>query len=93
MYAKQVTICLPPSPAVVQASSRASALSTSEPAWTYPASGIGEVRHASKIVVELLMLAHERACEAEPADVLAAEIDASRVPDMAALIACQALWV
>jgi hypothetical protein len=42
-------------------------------------------RHACKVMVELLMLAHERACEAELADVLAAEIDAGRLPDLAAL--------
>lgn len=42
-------------------------------------------RHACKVMVELLMLAHERACEAELADVLAAEFDAGRVPDLAVL--------
>src|SRR6516165_10798241 len=42
-------------------------------------------RHACKVVVELLMLAHERACEAELADVLAVEIDVGRLPDLAAL--------
>jgi transposase InsO family protein len=42
-------------------------------------------RHACKVMVELLMLAHERACEAELADVLAVEIDAGRLPDLAAL--------
>ncbi|HKA58547.1 MAG TPA: IS21 family transposase [Gemmatimonadales bacterium] len=44
-------------------------------------------RHACKVMVELLMLAHERACEAELADVLVAEIDAGRLPDAAALCA------
>ena len=44
-------------------------------------------RHACKVMVELLMLAHERACEAELADVLAAEIDAGRLPNLAALCA------
>jgi transposase InsO family protein len=42
-------------------------------------------RHACKTMVELLMLAHERACEAQLADVLAAEIDAGRLPELAAL--------
>jgi transposase InsO family protein len=42
-------------------------------------------RHACKVMVELLMLAHERACEAQLADVLAVEIDAGRLPDLAAL--------
>jgi hypothetical protein len=42
-------------------------------------------RHACKVMVELLMLAHERACEAELADVLAVEIDAGRLPDLAGL--------
>ena len=42
-------------------------------------------RHACKVTVELLMLAHERACEAELADVIAADLDAGRLPDLAAL--------
>jgi hypothetical protein len=42
-------------------------------------------RHACKVTVELLALAHERACEAELADVLAADLDAGRLPDLAAL--------
>ena len=42
-------------------------------------------RHACKMMVELLMLAHERACEAELADALAADLDAGRLPDLAAL--------
>lgn len=42
-------------------------------------------RHACKVMVELLMLAHERACEAELADALAADLDAGRLPDLAAL--------
>jgi len=42
-------------------------------------------RHACKVTVELLALAHERACEAELADVLATELDAGRLPDLAAL--------
>jgi hypothetical protein len=42
-------------------------------------------RHACKVMVELLMLAHERACEAELADVLDADLDAARLPDLAML--------
>lgn len=42
-------------------------------------------RLACRIAVELLALAHERACEAELADLLEAELDAGRLPDMAAL--------
>jgi hypothetical protein len=42
-------------------------------------------RHACKVVVELLMLAHERACEGELADVLNVDLDAGRLPDLATL--------
>jgi transposase InsO family protein len=42
-------------------------------------------RHACKVTVELLALAHERACEAELSDVIAADLDAGRLPDLAAL--------
>lgn len=42
-------------------------------------------RRACQIMVGLLALAHERACEAELADILAADLDAGRTPDMAAL--------
>jgi transposase InsO family protein len=42
-------------------------------------------RHACKVTVELLALAHERACEAELADVIAADLDAGRLPDLAVL--------
>lgn len=42
-------------------------------------------RLAYRMMVELLALAHERACEAELADILAADLDAGRAPDMAAL--------
>ncbi len=45
----------------------------------------GDVRAACKITVELLALAHERACEAELADAIAADLDAGRLPDLAAL--------
>jgi hypothetical protein len=37
------------------------------------------------VTVELLALAHERACEAELSDVIAADLDAGRLPDLAAL--------
>ena len=37
---------------------------------------------ACRAIVGLLALAHERACEAELADALAAEIDAGRLPDL-----------
>lgn len=40
---------------------------------------------ACKITVELLALAHERACEAELAEQLAADLDARRLPDLKAL--------
>lgn len=42
-------------------------------------------RYACKVTVELLMLAHERACEAELAEALIADLDAGRLPDLAAL--------
>ena len=42
-------------------------------------------RAACKTMVALLALAHERACEAELADCLAAELDAGRLPDIKAL--------
>jgi len=42
-------------------------------------------RAACKIMVELLSLAHERACEAELADVLAADLEARRLPDLTQL--------
>jgi hypothetical protein len=42
-------------------------------------------RHACKVVVELLMLAHERACEAELADALNVDLDAGRLPELAML--------
>ena len=42
-------------------------------------------RQACRQTVELLALAHDRACEAELAQVLAAELLANRLPDMAAL--------
>lgn len=42
-------------------------------------------RDACRTMVDLLALAHERACEAELADILATDLDAGRTPDMAAL--------
>ena len=42
-------------------------------------------RLACRVAVELLALAHERACEAELAAALEAELDAGRLPDAAAL--------
>lgn len=42
-------------------------------------------RAACRVMVELLALAHERGCEAELADVLAADLEAGRRPDMATL--------
>ena len=46
-----------------------------------------EPRPACKIMVKLLALAHDRACEAELADLLAIDLDQGRVPDIAALSA------
>lgn len=42
-------------------------------------------RDACRIMVELLAIAHERACEAELASVLAADIKAGRQPDLKAI--------
>jgi transposase InsO family protein len=42
-------------------------------------------KRACKIMVELLALAHERVCEAELADIIAADLDAGRTPDLKAL--------
>lgn len=42
-------------------------------------------RVACRVMVELLALAHERSCEAELADILTADLEAGRLPDMAAL--------
>jgi hypothetical protein len=46
--------------------------------------GDGEKR-ACRIMVSLLALAHERACEAELATAIDAELDAGRLPDLDAL--------
>ena len=45
----------------------------------------GDDRHACKVTVELLALAHERACEAELADAIVTDLDAGRLPDPASL--------
>src|SRR6201997_35711 len=45
----------------------------------------GDDRRACKVTVELLALAHERACEAELAEAIAMDLDAGRLPDLAAL--------
>ena len=42
-------------------------------------------RAACKIMVKLLALAHERACETELADLLALDLDQGRLPDLAVL--------
>lgn len=42
-------------------------------------------RQACRVMVELLAMAHERGCESELADQLAATLKAQRLPDMAAL--------
>ena len=44
-------------------------------------------RRTCKVMVELLALAHERACEAELAQAIAADLDAGRLPDLTALCA------
>lgn len=45
----------------------------------------GDDRRACKVTVELLALAHERACEAELARAITVELDARRLPDPAVL--------
>jgi hypothetical protein len=40
---------------------------------------------ACRLMVDILSLAHDRGCEAELASVLAVELDAARLPDMAIL--------
>jgi hypothetical protein len=45
---------------------------------------VGDKR-ACQVTVELLALAHDRACEAELAQVIDAELDAGRLPDLALL--------
>lgn len=42
-------------------------------------------RQACRITVDLLALAHDRGCEAELAEALAADLDAGRLPDIALL--------
>jgi hypothetical protein len=43
-------------------------------------------KRACRVMVELLALAHERACEAELGEVIDAELDAGRLPDPKALL-------
>jgi hypothetical protein len=45
----------------------------------------GDLRRACRVTVELLALAHERACEAELAEAISADLDARRLPDLVAL--------
>lgn len=45
----------------------------------------GNERHACRTMVGLLALAHERACEAQLAEALDAELDTGRLPDLEAL--------
>jgi len=45
---------------------------------------VGDKR-ACKVTVELLALAHDRACEAELAQIIDADLDAGRLPDLAVL--------
>jgi hypothetical protein len=45
----------------------------------------GDLRAACKVTVELLDLAHERACEAELAEAISVDLDAGRLPHLAAL--------
>jgi hypothetical protein len=42
-------------------------------------------KRACKLTVELLALAHDRSCEAELAELIDAELDAGRLPDLAFL--------
>ena len=42
-------------------------------------------KRACKVTVELLALAHDRACEAELAQAIDADLDAGRLPDLALL--------
>ena len=44
-----------------------------------------DARAACKVMVEVLALAHERGCEAELAVLIEADLDAGRLPDIAAL--------
>jgi len=45
---------------------------------------VGDKR-ACKLTVELLALAHDRGCEAELAELIDAELDAGRLPDLSIL--------
>ena len=50
-----------------------------------PLLAIQTERQACRSTVGLLALAHERACEAELAEIIDAELDAGRLPDLDAL--------
>lgn len=52
---------------------------------TISKAGARDDRRACKVTVELLALAHERACEAELAEAIAIDLDAGRLSDLAAL--------
>ena len=43
----------------------------------------GDDKRACEVTVELLALAHERACEVELAQIIDADLDAGRFPDLA----------
>lgn len=45
----------------------------------------GDDRRACRIMVELLALAHERACEGELAEIIGSDLDAGRLPDLRSL--------
>ena len=45
-------------------------------------------KQACRTVVGLLALAHDRACEAELAEAIDAELDAGRLPDLDTLARC-----
>jgi len=45
----------------------------------------GDDRRACRIMVELLALAHERACEGELAEIIGGDLDAGRLPDLRSL--------
>ena len=48
-------------------------------------------KHACRTMVGLLALAHERACEAELAQLLTRDLDAGRLPDLTALRALRSI--
>jgi hypothetical protein len=72
-----------PSPRIAE---RLAAADRSRPQqrWEALRTEVGDKR-ACQVTVELLALAHDRACEAELAQVIDAELDAGRLPDLALL--------